>query len=147
MAKYDERGREVPDSTPVAIPVRFRMRPGEVERLKDIIRGLMSEEAGRGERETFEEANDFEVEGEDEAPAGPYEVMADDEQFSQYARDASLDDDGKREYIRKRFKRKEKEHGRESGDEGVERNREGDFATRADDVRGKSSSSEREGDK
>lgn len=95
--------REVPDPTPVEVPLQYRGRPDEVARIKQLVRTAMSEFAEGNDMETFEEANDFDVEDDSEfQPSSPHEVPDDDPEFKNFSRDASLDDDGRREYLRRR---------------------------------------------
>lgn len=61
-----DKGLEYLDTTPVAVPVRFRQRPGEVDRLKDMMRNLIVELRDREGIESFEESLDFEVDDEDD---------------------------------------------------------------------------------
>lgn len=75
MPGLDEKGHEIPDSTPMALPVGFK-RP---ESLQDQIRRLirserLAMEASSLGRETFEEADDFDV-GDDYDPTSPYEEV------------------------------------------------------------------------
>lgn len=63
MAKFNERGQQVPDKTPLAIPVGFT----QPQDLHEIIRSLVKLESERQKEvggETFEEADDFDT-GED----------------------------------------------------------------------------------
>lgn len=69
--RYNEQGEELPDSTPVAVPVGFQRPPTIHEQIRMFVR---SEEFNRRAQaagvETWEEANDFEVGDEefDEVP-------------------------------------------------------------------------------
>lgn len=77
VKRLDDKGREVVDSTPMAIPVGFQ-RP---ESLSETIRRLVRSEelrrlAERAGAETFEEADDFDV-GDDFDPTSPYETQFD----------------------------------------------------------------------
>lgn len=65
MAKFDEKGRQVPDRTPVAIPARRRIDTQSLDEMRRLIREEMSREAMDRGAESFEEANDFDV-GDDE---------------------------------------------------------------------------------
>lgn len=66
MAKYDKEGREIPDPKPVEVPLDFR-RPPDIHEL--IARYVRSEAfKARAEAqgmETEEEANDFDVGGDE----------------------------------------------------------------------------------
>jgi hypothetical protein len=71
---FDERGREVPDDRPVAVPAGWRAP----ESLPDMIRRFVQREiSARAEAvglETFEESDDFEVDDEAPDPLSAYEV-------------------------------------------------------------------------
>lgn len=73
----DEQGRELPDPTPLEVPVGFK-RP---ETLAEQVRRLVRSEHFNAEREalgeeTFDEADDFDVD-DDFDPSTPYEVFFD----------------------------------------------------------------------
>ena len=62
MAQLDEFGREVLDQTPVAIPVPFT-RPEPIHlRLRRMVEQYHREMKDANEYETFEDADDFDVE-------------------------------------------------------------------------------------
>lgn len=75
LSKYDDNGRELMDSTPVA--ATLRVAPvSEYQRLRAMIQNEMSEAAaGRG-FETMAEAEDFDV-GDDYDPTTPFEEQFD----------------------------------------------------------------------
>lgn len=121
--KYDDQGREIPDATPVEVPLRLRNRPEEVERLRSLIRNELSDQAAKQGFETFEEANDFDVDEDEFFPVSPHETAPDDEQFREFAEGVKLDMKGKREYLRRRRGHSDREHdegepmyGRRKGD-------------------------------
>lgn len=69
----DERGREVPDPTPIAPPVGWNPQPTLVEMIRNMVKSeKLAQEAAAAGAETFEEADDFEV-GDDYDPESPYE--------------------------------------------------------------------------
>lgn len=74
MAIYNELGQEVPDPVPVAVPAGWT-RP---EPLADLIRRMVRTEFSRAAaeegEESFEEADDFDVEDEDPDPLSAYEI-------------------------------------------------------------------------
>lgn len=76
--KLDEHGHELCDPTPVEIPVDFSAPPTLAQQILEVLRSeqfrAAAVEAGA---ETFEEANDFEVE--DYEPTSPYELSIDQE--------------------------------------------------------------------
>lgn len=73
----DDEGREIPDNTPVV--VRFRGRTiSQFDQVRAYIRNELSRQAASLELETFEDANDFDVE-DDLFPVSPHEYSADTE--------------------------------------------------------------------
>lgn len=70
------RGHEVGDPDPVEIPAGFRRPETLAEQVKRLIRTSLSEHAAASGMETFEEAEDFDVE-DDFDPTTPYEVFFD----------------------------------------------------------------------
>lgn len=75
MAKYDALGQEIPDDTPVEVPLRLKAQPGELERLREMM-SILSNQASQDGAESFEEANDFDVE-DDVMPFSPHEILDD----------------------------------------------------------------------
>lgn len=71
MANYDEVGREIPNKTPVAIPVGYH-RPEPLESMIARMIRAAGVNAGREGKETFEEADDFDVD-DDEKLVSPYQ--------------------------------------------------------------------------
>lgn len=75
--KLDEKGREILSSKPLRIPVGFE----EPEPLADMVRRLIrtnaSVVAAEAGMETFEEANDFDIEDDPVDPHTPYETFFD----------------------------------------------------------------------
>lgn len=94
--KFDALGRELPDPTPVELPFGAQ-RP---ESLQDMIRRLVRTDVSRAAEqagaETFEEANDFEVEEDDaESSLTHHEVLGEEVigealRMRQEVRDAQL---------------------------------------------------------
>lgn len=74
MSMLDEKGYEIPDQTPVAVPVR--MQRYERDHIREIIRQEMSRQAEDQGFETWEESDDFDV-GDDFDPISPYEEQFD----------------------------------------------------------------------
>lgn len=64
---------EYPDPTPVEMPLGFKRPPTLQEEIQRIVRIQLSQQAQAEGFETFEEANDFEMD-EDPDPLSPYEV-------------------------------------------------------------------------
>lgn len=74
--KFDKQGRELPDDTPVAIPLGAKRPESLTEMMRRMIREDMSRAALDSGAESFDEANDFDVEEPDaELFATEYEVM------------------------------------------------------------------------
>lgn len=96
MSVYEERypdgsRGEVLDGTPMALPVGFRRPPSLIEQMRLMIRNEMSQAAAQKGRETFEEANDFDVADDPDDPTTPWEHAADgDEEVAQGLVDARL---------------------------------------------------------
>lgn len=73
----DENGFEIPDPNPMEIPVGFK-RPESLESMmRRFIRGELSQRMAAQGHETFEEAMDFSIDGEEGLPETPWEVAAD----------------------------------------------------------------------
>lgn len=81
MAKYNDRGEELPDDTPVEVPLRFRVPPPLAETIKQLIRGEMSRQAADSGEETFEEADDFDVYDEMDVLTSHHEMTEMQEEF------------------------------------------------------------------
>lgn len=78
--KYNERGEELPDDTPIELPLRFRHPPSLQEQIRSMIRTEVSVRAASVGMETFEEADDFDVDDENELQS-PHELSAMQEDF------------------------------------------------------------------
>lgn len=76
--RLNEKGQEVPDPTPAAVPIGFRHQLPLAERIKRMVRNELSVAAQERGAESFEEANDFEV-GDDDDPIGQKYLDEDDE--------------------------------------------------------------------
>ena len=78
VSRMTPDGRELPDPTPMALPVGFE-RP---ESIQQLIRRLVTDPSIRADleaqgEETFDEADDFNVEDETFDPSSPYEESFD----------------------------------------------------------------------
>lgn len=80
MARYDELGREIADQRPVELPLGVRRPPSMAEMIQAAVRREMSAAAAARGQETFEEADDFEVD-EDPDPLSPYEIPVSPPEF------------------------------------------------------------------
>lgn len=70
-------GREYVSAKPVAAPVGFRVPRSTVELMRDMIRREMSAAAEASGFESWEEADDFEVDDDPLDPLTPYEAIFD----------------------------------------------------------------------
>lgn len=80
MAQYDKKGREIPDSRPVEMPLNFRRPLSLNEQIQRMIREQLSQAADQQGFETFEESDDFDVD-EEEEPESPHELTYAQEEF------------------------------------------------------------------
>lgn len=73
--RLNERGQEIPDPTPIAPPVGFVKTKSLAEQIREMVRSerLRAEVEAQG-METFEEADDFDVEEDDPLPFTPYAI-------------------------------------------------------------------------
>lgn len=72
----DDHGHEIPDPRPMTVPAGFKRPETLAEQIKRLVRNQISREAADREMETFEEADDFDVDDEFD-PSTPYEVFFD----------------------------------------------------------------------
>lgn len=75
-ARLDEHGRELLDDTPMSLPVGFGRPETLAEQVQRLVRGAVSQAAADKEFETFEDAEDFDVD-DDFDPSTPYETFFD----------------------------------------------------------------------
>lgn len=73
MDRHDAKGFEYPDPTPMAIPAHLRLPETLQDTMRRLIRVEMSKQAVEAGQESFEEADDFEVDDDD--PISPYEML------------------------------------------------------------------------
>lgn len=123
MAKYDEFGRELENVDPVEMPVKFKRPPTIHEMIAQAVRSESWKRKMESEgRETFEEANDFDV-GDDVEPDSRYEV-ADDSEFA-FQEQQLLERAGKdleqEKLEREERKKVKKAEGKKEGNDGVDR--------------------------
>lgn len=76
--KFNERGEELPDPTPVEVPAGFKEPESLQSMIARLVRTHVSAAAERHGFETVDEANDFEVPDE-EFPETKYEVLGDEQ--------------------------------------------------------------------
>ena len=73
----NERGHEVLDDTPVAVPLRWSRPASTLDQIRAQLK-IISREAEQNGNETFQEADDFEI-GDDYDPRSPWELSIDQE--------------------------------------------------------------------
>lgn len=74
----DEKGRELPDPNPVAIPAGFKRPETLAEQVRRLVRSARLAELAESQgMETFEESEDFEVDDDMFDPSSPYEEVFD----------------------------------------------------------------------
>lgn len=73
---HDEHGREVLDTTPIAVPLRVRPAAGLRDQIREILRSeKLAEDLDATGVETFEESEDFDIEDDDfHDPHSPFEL-------------------------------------------------------------------------
>ena len=76
--KFDERGREIVGNHLVEFPLRWKRPLTLQEQIRQHIRTYISEQAAAQGEETFEEADDFDVD-DDFDPRSPWELNYDQE--------------------------------------------------------------------
>lgn len=105
MAKFNAQGQEIPDSTPLAVPAGMRKPESVTEMMRRLIRQDMSRHFEKQGHESFDEANDFDVEEEDAELSGTeYEVMHEETPASIQAPKEPRDEDEEEEAPRKKRK-------------------------------------------
>lgn len=77
---HDARGREIPDPTPVEVPLKFRRKPSREDDIRRLIREVISGYVESKGFESFKEADDFDI-SDDQEMVSPYEMTAMQEEF------------------------------------------------------------------
>lgn len=75
MAKLNDKGHEILDNTPVAIPVGWKRPESLQEQMRRMIRTELSQAAANEGFETFEESEDFDVEDDAPDPQSQWEIQ------------------------------------------------------------------------
>lgn len=82
----NEHGHELPDATPIAPPIGYVKHPTIAEQIRDMVRSEQLRAAAMASGlETFEEADDFDIE-DDPMPDAPYEANFDPPASSDFLR-------------------------------------------------------------
>lgn len=91
LSKYNDKGEEIPDPNPVAVPVDF-VRPVPLgERIRQLVRSeTLARELAAAGIETFDEADDFDVPDDIGERESPYEDNFDPERPGAIAREQEL---------------------------------------------------------
>lgn len=101
--RLNAEGHETLDPRPVEIPAGFKRPDTLAEQVQRLVRNEFSEMASAQGFETFEEADDFDVEDDDEIDVNtPFEVEF-DPVLGREVTPADFADAEKAEYIRKRY--------------------------------------------
>lgn len=91
LCSYNSKGEEIPDPTPVALPVGFERPVPLGERIRALVH---SEVLRRGleevEAETFDDADDFDIPDDPIDPSTPYEESFDPSRPGAIAREQEL---------------------------------------------------------
>lgn len=86
MTKLDDKGREILDSTPMQPPVGYKRQPSLAETIREMVRSeRLAQELAASGHETFEEADDFDVDDEYD-PTSPWEEHFDPTPISELRR-------------------------------------------------------------
>lgn len=72
--RMNERGQELPDPVPMEPPLGYKKQPSMVDIIRAQVRQEVSRRAQMAGYESFDEADDFEVEDFDPEPQAPYEA-------------------------------------------------------------------------
>lgn len=103
--RLDDQGREIPDPTPLELPVGFKKQETVAQMVQRLVRRDLSEYAARHGHETFDEAEDFEID-DDPDPFTPYETEF-DPVLGRELTPADFQDPEKREVIKGLYKEAE----------------------------------------
>ena len=77
ISRLDQHGHEVLDRTPLELPAGFRRPETLAEQVQRLVRTSISDYAGEKGYETFDEANDFDIEDDPIEPETAYEEVFD----------------------------------------------------------------------
>lgn len=73
LCEFDAEGREILDNTPVEMPLNYKEPPSIQDMIRQAIRIEMSQQAAAQGMESFEEADDFAVDDDDDF-VSPYQL-------------------------------------------------------------------------
>ncbi len=89
--RLDQRGREIPDPTPIAIPINFHKPETLDAKIMRLTRQGISDNAAQNGKETFEESNDFNIPDDGYDPVSPHETDLDDEIIGNYEKEKEIE--------------------------------------------------------
>lgn len=99
--RLNERGEEIPDPTPIEVPAGMKRPETLAEQVQRLVRRQVSDYAALHGHETFEEADDLEMD-DDFDPSTPYEVEF-DPVLGRDLTAADFKDAQRREWLREQY--------------------------------------------
>lgn len=81
--QFDEMGREILDPTPVEMPVGMKRPESLQQMIQRLVRAQISQQAQQQGFESFEDANDFDIDEEDDLPLTVYEEMGEEPGYAE----------------------------------------------------------------
>lgn len=72
--RLNAQRQEMPDPTPMAPPIGYKKQPSMAELVRDVVKKALTEYAQENGMETFEEADDFDIEDDPLDPHSKYEA-------------------------------------------------------------------------
>lgn len=82
MPSFNSRGHEVLDQTPLEMPMQWHRPPTLEEQIKSFVRRELSMRADQAGQETFQEADDFDIDDDPIDPSSPWELHFDQEHYT-----------------------------------------------------------------
>ena len=82
-AKFDEKGRLIPDNTPIEVPLKLRIPKSEYEKIAEQVSMELSRRNEEKGEEGFEESMDFDIDDDpdDALDLSPYEITEMQEEY------------------------------------------------------------------
>lgn len=99
--RLDAEGREIPDPNPMEVPAGMKRPETLAEQVQRLVRTSISAHAAMTGKESFEEADDFDIE-EDFDPSTPYETQF-DPVIGRDITPADFQNPEKRAYLREQY--------------------------------------------
>jgi hypothetical protein len=99
--RQDDKGREIPDPNPIEIPAGMKRPETLAEQVQRLVRRQVSDYAAMHGKETFEEADDLEIDEEFD-PSSPFELEF-DPVLGREITAADFQDAQRREYLREQY--------------------------------------------